>query len=194
MTDDKRTEQQIIAEAYSDEARATWKAPVQVGRGGKMYIPWDIHLEAYEAYCKKWSHQTALIDLKGRGCRGGFGTEELDGFVPGWRDRVSAIGKMQTDYDAAYGHATRLLDALMIKHFPERGALSKLPTIIGVLDQIDNLTTAFIRADALKIVGYMVWNKLNPDSREFSKTPLTNADKANGYCQQTVYATKEPTT
>lgn len=93
---DQRSEREIIAEAYSDEARATWKAPVQVGRGGKMYIPWDIHLEAYEAYCKKWSHQTALIDLKGRGCRGGFGTEELDDFVPGWRDRVTAFGKMQT--------------------------------------------------------------------------------------------------
>lgn len=91
----ERSEREIIAEAYSDEARATWKAPVQVGRGGKMYIPWDIHLEAYEAYCKKWSHQIALIDLHGRGCRGGFGTEELDGFVPGWRDRVTAFGKME---------------------------------------------------------------------------------------------------
>lgn len=91
----ERTDRQIIAEAYSDEARATWKAPVQVGIGSKMYIPWDIHLEAYEAYCKKWSQEVALIDLPGCGCRGGFGTRELESLVPGWRDRVTAFGKMQ---------------------------------------------------------------------------------------------------
>jgi len=100
MKTEERTQQEIIAEAYSDEARSTWKAPVQIARGGRMYIPWDIHLQAYEAYCKKWSHQVALIDLKGRGCRGGFGTEELDDFVPGWRDRVEAFGRMQAQIKA----------------------------------------------------------------------------------------------
>lgn len=95
MTDDKRTEREIIAEAYSDEAQLTWLAPVQVGRGGRMFIPWAIHLEAYEAHCKKYGPQTALIDLKDRGCRGGFGTGELDDFIPGWRDRVAMFGKLK---------------------------------------------------------------------------------------------------
>ncbi len=87
-----RTEKEIIAEAYSDEAAKTWRAPVQ------RYpdtIPWPIHLEAYAAYVKRWSKQTALIDLKGRGCRGGFGSEELDLLIPGWRDRVSYIGRLE---------------------------------------------------------------------------------------------------
>jgi hypothetical protein len=87
-----RTEKEIIAEAYSEEAAKTWRAPVQ------RYpdtIPWPIHLEAYAAYVKRWSTQTALIDLKGRHCRGGFGAEELDLLVPGWRDRVSYVGRLE---------------------------------------------------------------------------------------------------
>jgi len=62
------------------------RAPVQGFPGG---IPWEMHMRAYEAYTKRWSSQVALINLYGRGCRGGFGTEELDGFIPGWRDELS---------------------------------------------------------------------------------------------------------
>lgn len=64
-------------------------APVQ---GYHSKIPWWLHLEAYAAYCKKWSPQPALIE---GGCRGGFGMQELDEFVPGWRDRIEAFGKMK---------------------------------------------------------------------------------------------------
>lgn len=67
-------------------------APVQ---GFKAGIPWSLHLEAYDAYCAKWSTQAALIDLDRRGCRGGFGTEELDGFIPGWRERVGEIAALR---------------------------------------------------------------------------------------------------
>ena len=87
-----RTEKQIIDEAYSDEAAKTWRAPVQ---GYQQGIPWAIHLEAYDAYVKRWSKQTALIDLKGRNCRGGFHVDELDTLVPGWRDRVSYVAKLE---------------------------------------------------------------------------------------------------
>ncbi len=66
-------------------------APVQ---GYVQGIPWSLHLEAYDAYCKKYGRQDALIDLEGHNCRGGFGVEELDVFIPGWRDRVSEIGKL----------------------------------------------------------------------------------------------------
>lgn len=67
-------------------------APVQ---GYTPGIPWSLHLEAYDAYCKRWSPQPALIDLEGRHCRGGFHTQELDDFIPGWRDRVSELGRLK---------------------------------------------------------------------------------------------------
>ncbi|MEJ1933875.1 hypothetical protein WDZ92_27065 [Nostoc sp. NIES-2111] len=70
------------------------RAPVQGYPGG---IPWAIHLEAYEVYCKRWGAQPALIDLEGRNCRGGFSTGELDDFIPGWRDRVAEFGLMKTE-------------------------------------------------------------------------------------------------
>lgn len=64
------------------------RAPVQ---GYAPGIPWALHLEAYAAYCKKWSPQPALIDLDGRNCRGGFAVDELDEFVPGWRERADGV-------------------------------------------------------------------------------------------------------
>jgi hypothetical protein len=64
------------------------RAPVQ---GYAPGIPWSLHLEAYAAYCKKWAAQPALIDLEGRNCRGGFGVDELDEFVPGWRERADGV-------------------------------------------------------------------------------------------------------
>jgi hypothetical protein len=66
-------------------------APVQ---GWPQGIPWSLHLEAYAAYCKKWGPQPALIE---GWCRGGFGTEELDEFIPGWRDKVSEITRLRTE-------------------------------------------------------------------------------------------------
>lgn len=64
-------------------------APVQGWAAG---IPWDLHLEAYSAYCKRYGPQKALIE---GGCRGGFHTNELDVFLPGWREKVSALGIAQ---------------------------------------------------------------------------------------------------
>lgn len=67
-------------------------APVQ---GWAQGIPWSLHLKAYSVYCQKWGAQEALIDLAGRGCRGGFSTGELDDFIPGWREEVSEIGRLR---------------------------------------------------------------------------------------------------
>ena len=67
-------------------------APVQ---GYSAGIPWSMHLRAYDAYCKKWGPQKALIDLEGRNCRGGFSTGELDDFIPGWREELSEITQLQ---------------------------------------------------------------------------------------------------
>lgn len=58
------------------------RAPVQ---GFSAGIPWAMHLRAYDAYCKKYRSQQALIE---GGCRGGFSTRELDMFIPGWRDEL----------------------------------------------------------------------------------------------------------
>lgn len=44
-------------------------------------IPEVVALRAYEVYAKKYGPQEALIDLEGRGCRGGFGVEELIAFL-----------------------------------------------------------------------------------------------------------------
>lgn len=81
------------------------RAPVQGYPGG---IPWAIHLEAYEVYCKRWGAQPALIDLEGRNCRGGFSTGELDEFIPGWRDRVSEFGQLKTEVLQLRAEVTRL--------------------------------------------------------------------------------------
>lgn len=70
------------------------RAPVQ---GYVQGIPWELHLEAYNAYSKKWSPQPALIDLEGRNCRGGFSTGELDMFIPGWREKVSVIAQLKAE-------------------------------------------------------------------------------------------------
>lgn len=65
-------------------------APVQ---GYSAGIPWSLHLEAYDAYCERYSPQPALIE---GWCRGGFGIGELDMFIPGWRDRASEIGRLKS--------------------------------------------------------------------------------------------------
>lgn len=39
----------------------------------------------------------------------------------------------------------------------------------------------------LSQVGWLVWNKHNPASREFSTQALTEADRKNGYSAKAVY-------
>lgn len=73
------------------------RAPVQGFEGG---IPWSMHLRAYDAYCKIYSPQPALIDLEKRNCRGGFHTSELDQFIPGWRDELSEIVALRNELAA----------------------------------------------------------------------------------------------
>jgi hypothetical protein len=66
-------------------------APVQ---GWPQGIPWSLHMEAYAAYSKKWRPQPALIE---GGCCGGFHVDELDDFIPGWRDKVSEIAQLRAE-------------------------------------------------------------------------------------------------
>ncbi len=85
------------------------RAPVQ---GYSAGIPWSMHLRAYDMYCKKYCSQPALIDLEKQNCRGGFGTEELDEVIPGWRDELSEIGKLLRRAEASEAHAVELATAL----------------------------------------------------------------------------------
>ncbi|MEE8113597.1 MAG: hypothetical protein V3T23_04505 [Nitrososphaerales archaeon] len=59
-----------------------------------------VYMRAYEVYCHVYSPQEALIDLEGRGCRGGFGLGELTAFLYArsfpqseWSDRVNEAFK-----------------------------------------------------------------------------------------------------
>lgn len=63
-------------------------APVQGYTAG---IPWDMHLRAYDVYRKKYGEQQALIE---GWCRGGFHVNELDLFIPGWREELSERTKL----------------------------------------------------------------------------------------------------
>jgi hypothetical protein len=70
------------------------RAPVQGFAAG---IPWEMHLRAYDVYCKRYGQQESMIDLEGKNCRGGFGTSELDDFIPGWRDELTEIGRLKSE-------------------------------------------------------------------------------------------------
>jgi hypothetical protein len=82
-----RHEESIAQQVF----RAAWVGHVQpVGRQAPVQdydgtIPWALHLEAYEVYCKRYRPQPRLIEGN---CRGGFAAGELDDFIPGWRARV----------------------------------------------------------------------------------------------------------
>lgn len=82
------------------------RAPVQ---GYSAGIPWSMHLRAYDAYCKMYRPQPALI--KG-GCRGGFGTGELDMFIPGWREELSEIARLREKLAAVEGERDAARQAL----------------------------------------------------------------------------------
>lgn len=67
------------------------RAPVQRYPEG---IPWSLHMEAYAEYCKRYGPQPALIE---GWCRGGFGISELDEFIPGWREKLSALKALREE-------------------------------------------------------------------------------------------------
>jgi hypothetical protein len=97
------------------------RAPVQ---GYSAGIPWSMHLRAYDAYCKKYGAQPALIDLEGRNCRGGFGVSELDKFIPGWRDELSRIKQLETAlHDIASGNL-HVTDAMLASREAMMSALA----------------------------------------------------------------------
>lgn len=84
-------------------------APVQGYAAG---IPWAMHLRAYDAYCKRYGKQQALIEGS---CRGGFGVCELDEFIPGWREELderSQLRKRVETLELRITEAIQSLDSL----------------------------------------------------------------------------------
>ena len=71
------------------------RAPVQ-GYHGET-IPWRVHGLAWEAYAKKYGKQQSAERIAERG---GFGCEEMDMFVPGWREMVEGSPAPAVDLDA----------------------------------------------------------------------------------------------
>jgi hypothetical protein len=79
------------------ENEAKKRAPAQLGRNRGGYIPWGVHLAAYEVYCEVFRPQEALVT---DGCRGGFGELELIAFLYArsfprkeWRQRTDEVFK-----------------------------------------------------------------------------------------------------
>lgn len=101
-----------LLKARVAELEGEKRAPVQGFSGG---IPWSMHLRAYDAYCKKYREQPALIDLEGRNCRGGFGVGELDDFIPGWREELSELTALRTHNKRLEGALWRCSQALESK-------------------------------------------------------------------------------
>lgn len=64
-------------------------------RSRRCQVTSDVTLAAYEVYCHLYGAQPAMVDLAGRGCRGGFGIGDLTAFLYArsfpkaeWRARV----------------------------------------------------------------------------------------------------------
>lgn len=94
IRDPKRDDQYICAKCLFGERDAVQEkmAPVQDYSAG---IPWAMHLRAYDAYCKRFAPQPAMIDLQFRNCRGGFAVRELDEFIPGWREELEELPRLR---------------------------------------------------------------------------------------------------
>lgn len=70
--------------------------PVMYSRSslpGPITIPWSLAEKAYSTYTAKHGSRSSLEDFARRG---GFGADELDYFVPGWRDEVSEITSLRS--------------------------------------------------------------------------------------------------
>ncbi|PZS70577.1 hypothetical protein A7X76_10210 [Stenotrophomonas maltophilia] len=81
--DQMRAYAQAALAARQPVGEAERRAPVQ-GYHGET-IPWHVHGLAWEAYAKKYGNRQSAERLAERG---GFGVEEMDMFLPGWRDMV----------------------------------------------------------------------------------------------------------
>lgn len=120
------------------------RAPVQ---GYSAGIPWDMHLRAYDAYRKRYGPQKSLIDLEGRNCRGGFHTDELDEFIPGWREELAVVTQLRSVGDrlayavakavmrGEYGSRSSVADALL--DYLNVGGIGGPKTVLEWIEQYE---------------------------------------------------------
>lgn len=80
-------------------------------QGYSAGIPWEMHLNAWDAYAKKWGRSQTAERMHERG---GFSAGELDVLIPGWREDLSIITKLQ---DELYCTEVELESALV--QFPK---------------------------------------------------------------------------
>lgn len=73
-------------------------------------IPWSLAERAYEQYSKPHGASQSLETLARRG---GFYAEELDQFVPGWREETREINLLRRRLARAEVESTRLRSALL---------------------------------------------------------------------------------
>lgn len=81
--------------------------PVQThfNHGRQAVVSSLVTLRAYEVYCAIFGEQPAMVDLKGRGCRGGFGVGELIAFL-------YARSFPKSEWNARFNEALKGMDHL----------------------------------------------------------------------------------
>ena len=138
-------------------------APVQGYTGG---IPWEMHMRAYNVYAKKWSKQRALIDLDGKGCRGGFGVGELDEFIPGWREELSERNADRQQIADLQAQVERMREALRpfaayANLLGEHGAILKdgLSVTVTIMKPL-NVPGAYVTVGDLRKAAAVMGEKL----------------------------------
>lgn len=111
-----------------------------------FHIPWAMHLRAYSVYAKRYGKQQALIE---GGCRGGFYTDELDDFIPGWREELLALERRDAELKELRAEVAAL------KVAAESPALSRPETVedeTAVADAL-GLTVDMTDTDRLRAFG-----------------------------------------
>lgn len=85
-----------IARALEQPASVQRRAPVQ--GYGQGTIPWSVHCLAWESYAKKYGKGQSAERIAERH---GFGVEEMDALLPGWRYMADAIDNPKQPASAA---------------------------------------------------------------------------------------------
>ena len=89
--------------------RNPWSDKVAPVQGLASGIPWEMHLRAYDVYCKRYSPQKALIEGN---CRGGFAVSELDAFIPGWRDELDQRTQLNKEIERLRADLAEAIDTI----------------------------------------------------------------------------------
>lgn len=72
-----------------------------------MLIPWSVAELAYSVYASQNGTGQSLVRL---GERGGFGPEEMDELLPGWRERCDTINTLSTTIAELRAQVEGLMD------------------------------------------------------------------------------------